>query len=241
MKNLDAVKNLAMATTGAVIMAFGIEPSARAALLTTPLDPTLTNAKNIDFESYPSSILNGYNSIKIGEVTFSASDNKQVYIWEHPSGNYNTQGNSLSVQSPIAEVPTFTTLKISFDNPVAAFGFNWGAADEYWDLTAFDLDGNVLDSQELPPWSVEAPNNNNNGDFWGIKNVTGLISYVTLVQKSNIASEPDWAVMDNFKYASAPQTNPPKSVPEPTSVLGLLSVGAFGASSLLKRKQYKKN
>lgn len=221
-------------------MAFGIEASAQAALLTTPLDPTLTDAKVIDFESYPSNILNGYNSIKNGEVTFSVDDGKQVYIWNHHSGDYNTQGNSLSLHSEIAEAPTFTTLKISFDNPVAAFGFNWGGADEYWNLTAFDLDGNVLDSQELPPWFVLS-SNTNNGDFWGIKNVTGLISYVTLVQKSNNDSEPDWTLMDNFKYASASQTIPPESVPEPTSALGLLAFGAFGASSLLKRKQYQKN
>ncbi|MEW5859611.1 MAG: PEP-CTERM sorting domain-containing protein [Cyanobacteriota bacterium] len=41
---------------------------------------------------------------------------------------------------------------------------------------------------------------------------------------------------DNLSYLTADQT---ASVPEPASVLGLLALGAFGATSRLKRKQKK--
>ncbi len=43
-----------------------------------------------------------------------------------------------------------------------------------------------------------------------------------------------------FGAASLPSTGPKTSVPEPSSVLGLLAFGAFGVGSLLKRKQQQK-
>lgn len=44
----------------------------------------------------------------------------------------------------------------------------------------------------------------------------------------------------SFFGAGAPRVVvPPQSVPEPGAMLGILAVGAFGATNLLKRKQQK--
>ena len=32
-------------------------------------------------------------------------------------------------------------------SPTQAFGFNWGAADTLWSLTAYDASNNVLDTR----------------------------------------------------------------------------------------------
>lgn len=234
MTTLTFLKKFSMVMAGAAVIALGTGTSARAALLTTPTDSELLGSKVIDFETAP---LGSFNSLTLGDVTFSTTSGRLAYISDLYSGEWNAQGKSL--QSSYENDVTFTALKIDFANPVTAFGFNWGAPDELWSLTAFDSAGNVLDSQDLP-----VHGGGNDGHFFGIKNATAPISYATLVQKSylgaDIGEEVDYVLMDNFKYSSLSQPIPSQPVPEATSTLGVLAIGAFGAGSLLKRKQEQK-
>lgn len=230
MTALTVLKKFSMVITGATVVALGTGTSARAALLTSPTDSELLGSKVIDFETAP---LGSFSSLTLGDVTFSTTSGRLAYISDWYSGEWNAQGKSL--QSSYEDNVTFTALKIDFANPVTAFGFNWGAADEFWSLTAFDSAGNVLDSQYLPTHK-----GGNDDQFFGIKNATAPISYATLVQKSYPQAEVDYVLIDNFKYSSLPQPIPSKPVPEATSTLGVLAIGAFGAGSLLKRNQEQK-
>lgn len=50
----------------------------------------------------------------------------------------------------------------------------------------------------------------------------------------------DYFAFDNMTIGSLEQVVPPAPAPEPASTMGLLAFGAFGAGSLLKRKQTPK-
>lgn len=174
-----------MITAGITIIAVGSLSKAQAALITNISDEALSGGSTIDFEQVtPGS----YNSITQENVTFAAPVGQVGFINSNYKNNYNTQGQSL--QNTYA-FDGFTSLKISFSTAVNAFGFNFGASDDPWTLTAFDEAGSILDTQVLAPVF-----DSNTGNFYGIK-TTSLISYATL-SNQNIG---DYVFIDNFKIA----------------------------------------
>jgi hypothetical protein len=176
---------LSMIAAGVTIVALGSVSKAQAALITNFSDEALSGGSTIDFEqATPGS----YNSITQGNVTFSTPSGQVGFVSANYDGSYNTQGQSL--QNTYA-FDGFSELKISFVTPINAFGFNFGASDESWTLSAFDAAGSLLDTQVLAPTG-----SSNAGDFFGIKTDI-LISYATLV-----AQVPgDYVFVDNFKTA----------------------------------------
>jgi hypothetical protein len=188
-----------------------------------PLDPTLAGGSIIDFGSQP---VGTYNSLAIDVVTFTADD-KTFRIGNTYSGNYNTSGKYLENTST-----GFSAITFSFSASVDAFGFNWGASDTTWTLTAYDSSDNPLESYNIP-----AVNSSNSGDFFGL--AVNDIAYATLGQNGSLSqlsflglaslglSLNDEIFIDNFSYKT--QSAP---VPEPATILflgsGLVGLAGFG-------------
>jgi hypothetical protein len=184
----SVVKKLSILTAGVALLAWGAAGKAQAALITSLSDPALSNASLVDFEAAAPGT---YTSITLGEVTFSTPSDRVEFISVAYSGNYNTKGQSLQ---NTYDMRGFSSLTISFSSPINAFGFNWGASDEFWTLTAFDATGTVLDSQSLPITKAS-----NAGDFVGINAGSSLISYATLAT----TNFNDYVFIDNFRYAKS--------------------------------------
>lgn len=181
----SVLTKLSMIAAGVTILALGSTSKAQAALITNSSDQALSGGKTIDFEQQTPGV---YNSITQDNVTFSTPSGQVGFIKSDYSGNYNTQGQSL--QNTYA-FNGFSTLKISFTTATNAFGFNFGASDVPWTLSAFDAAGLVLDTQVLEPTF-----SSNSGNFYGIK--TGsIISYATLISQS----PNDYVFIDNFTSA----------------------------------------
>lgn len=181
----SVLTKLSIIAAGVTIVVLGSVSKAQGALITNYSDQALSGGSTIDFEqATPGS----YNSITQGNVTFSAPSGQVGFISSNYGGSYNTQGKSL--QNTYA-FDGFNNLKISFSTSTNAFGFNFGASDESWTLSAFDAAGLLLDTQIIAP-----TNSSNAGDFFGIKTNT-LISYATLAAQS----PSDYVFIDNFKFA----------------------------------------
>lgn len=179
-------KKLSIIAAGITVMGLATINKAEAALITSSSDQALSGGSTIDFEqATPGS----YNSITQGDVTFSTPSGQIGFISSGYGGNYNTQGQSL--QNTYA-LNSFSTLNISFSTAITAFGFNFGASDVPWTLTAFNAAGSVLDTQILAPTQ-----SSNSGNFFGIKTGEAIISRATLVSQGNN----DYIFVDNFKSA----------------------------------------
>ena len=192
---------------GLVCITFGGNSAAQALGITSSSDSALSGAALIDFESAPTG---AFTSLTIQGVTFSTPTASKVgFVSSDYAGQYNAQGQSLqNTYDPNA----FDELKIGFANPTNAFGFNWGASDVKWTLTAFDSANQVLDSIVLPPTLAS-----NSGDFFGLSTGSSAISYATL-----LASGPnDYVFLDNFKHVSGTT----QSIPTPALLPGLIGLG----------------
>jgi hypothetical protein len=182
----SVLQKLSIIAAGVTVMGLGTVNQAQAALITSSSDQALSGGQTIDFESAKSG---AYSSITQGNVTFSTLADQVGFISSAYGGDYNTQGQSF--QNTYA-LNGFADLKFSFSTAINAFGFNFGASDVPWTLTAFDVTGSVLDTQVLAPTQTS-----NSGNFFGIKTGGSLISYATLSSQSDT----DYVFVDNFKSA----------------------------------------
>lgn len=197
-----------------LILAFFSTTGLSATLLTTSGDPALSGATLVDFNSeaqgsFTSRTFNDF-------VTFSG--NNPLYIESTYGGLYGSTGNYLANRS--SDSP-FT---ISFSNPVSAFGFSWGAADQPWTMKLFDINNALLDTL-----SISAQTNPYIG-FIGASN-NPSISKAVLTDQSSYGY--DYFLLDNFKYVQASNGS---TVPEPAT-FALLGLGAFGFYFSHRRKR----
>ncbi len=190
--------------------------SGRAGLITSAGDPALAGSTLIDFGSVkPQS----FTSLTISGVQFSVPGGQVGFISAAYGGSYNTTGQSLqNTYDPKA----FTTLTITFPGAVSAFGFNWGASDSQWTLTALDAGNNVLDSHVLPVTKAS-----NVGDFVGL--TAPGITKVTLTLPGNFT---DYVLIDNLRYVG-PKL---RGVPEPGSLV-LFAAGLVGVLGAARRRR----
>lgn len=123
------------------------------------------------------------------------------------SGQYNTIGQSLGNNRDAT-----STIIFDFSAPVSAFGFNLGASDIAWSISAGGQ------TYTFPP--VFATNDMN---YYGISGAG--ISSATLSFGSG-----DWVLIDNLTYVAA--------VPEPTTwALMLVGFGLTGAAMRRRSSQ----
>jgi hypothetical protein len=163
--------------------------------------PALAGGTVITFETVtPGS----YTALTLSDVTFTPAVNTLAYVNADFAGGYNTQGQSLA--NTYAS-NGFSELTFTFGTPVKAFGFNWGAADNPWTLSAYDVTNTLLGSRTLT-----ATFSGNAGDFFGLGFGTN-IAFATLTGVSG-----DYVMIDNFTVSAA------APVPEP-SAYGLALAG----------------
>lgn len=153
-----------------------------AAEINSSSDASLTGATLIDFEA---ETVGSYATHSIGDATFTAQGGSGIlYIANTLSGDYNTTGQYLDNHSGDA----FSSLRIDFAGTASAVGFNWGASNEIWTLTAYNASGTVLETRGLP-----ITGGSNLGEFYGL--ATPGTAYIILSHSGG-----DWILLDNFYY-----------------------------------------
>lgn len=168
-------------------------------LISAITDPQLAGGTTLDFDSVtPGS----FNPLNLTIVTFGPS----VTVDSSFSGQYNNPGQAINNNGG-----GVSNLTIDFSTPVAAFGFNFGASDVTWTLSAFDSSNTLLASTILP---ILNSSNNLATSFFGLGVGSAAIAHVTMVASGT----GDYIFIDNFRFTA---------VPEP-SIPALLAIGVLG-------------
>lgn len=168
------------------------------------LDAALAGGTVVDFESVAAG---SYPSLTVGGVTFSGVG-APLDVGTDFAGSFNTRGRQ-SMFTNFDLDPD--AIRIDFADTTSAFGFLWGAADNTWDLRAFDSGNNLIESFAIAPVF-----GSNAGDYFGIQ--ANGIAYATLTDRLDTFTDGDYVFIDNFTYVSG------NRVPEP-GTLALLGGG----------------
>ncbi len=183
----------------------------QAYFITSSGDPALAGAWVEDFSGYAVQQVDFI--MKPGYYTLAGPTTSHLRVTDEYAGVYNMTGRH--VDNGTYDDPGFGEAWLSFPVPVTAFGFNWGASDYEWRLSAYDAADNLLESYILP---VVA--SSNAGDFFGI--AAANISRVTL---ENLSRTYDWVMIDNLTL---------KQIPLPGTV-GLLGSGLLAMWGLRRK------
>lgn len=155
-------------------------------------DPALSGGVQNGFETGPAR--GSYSSFSDGFVTYSGVGGN-IRVDNQFAGQYNGR-DAFYLQN---DAGLTNGWRFDFANPVSAFAFNWGAANNTWILTAFDSSDSILETRNLPAYIAS-----NAGEFLGIS--ASGISYATLTTSSF-----DYVFVDNFTYRTSASVS---SVPE---------------------------
>jgi hypothetical protein len=200
----------------AAVLALASASTLSAQSITSPGDPALAGQTVIDFSG---AALGQTTTLSVGGVTFSAPGGSGVIVENDYAGNYNTSGQYLANQGW-----SFGTLRFDFGSAASAFGFNFGASDMTWTVTAFDAFGAVLASTSIAPTG-----GSNGGEFIGLSTGSANIAYGTVTGDAS-----DYVMVDNFGFVAADVGT--TVTPEPASV-ALMATGLLGLVGVAHRKR----
>ena len=188
--------------------------AANADLITSSADSSLSGSTLIDFNAETHGTFDS-RSFDSGAVTFAGPGMtvQSQYCGASGDGQYGGGGNCIGT-------PLGTSFSIVFADPVSAFGFSWGAADQAWTMNVYGA-GGLLESL-----SIAAQVYPHRG-FIGSNGSAGNITSVYMS-----ASSFDYILLDDFQYKSGSTS----SVPEP-GTLALLGIGLAGMGLMRRRKK----
>jgi hypothetical protein len=201
----------------AVMLAiFGKTASAQT-IITNAADPALTGP-SVGVITFSTVTPGNYPSLTVSGVTFSGPTG--VTVENLYAGQYNSTGNYLNNNNG-----TNSLLTLTFAAPMAAFGFNYGASDDPWTLSAYDAGNNLIASTTVAPIGGSA-----SGEFIGIASPTPNIAYATFKDDGGIWF-PDWILIDNVKRTEVPL--PTNSAPVIVIAPGVLGVNLIWATNVI--------
>jgi hypothetical protein len=183
------------------------------------LHPSLTGGEQ---ESFDAVATGSYSSYTSGALTISGLDGS-FDIGPEYGGVFNNIGQS--VYNGGDGIPS--QFRFDFAGGVSAFGFNWGASDNFWELTMFAIGGTLLEQILL-----NQTFGSNAGDYFG---ATGEnIAYATLVNTRIGNDFNDWVFIDRITWVPAGSS----SVPDSSSTLALFSL-SLGMMAAFRRRLFR--
>jgi hypothetical protein len=159
-------------------------------IITNANAPALT-VPGVGVQTFTTTPQGNYLSLNLGAITFSGPSG--VRVENLYAGQYNATGNYLNNNNG-----TNSMLTLTFGTSMAAFGFNYGASDDPWTLSAYDAGNNLIASTTVAPIGGSS-----NGEFIGIASPTANIAYATFKDNGGMWF-PDWVLIDNVKYSEVP-------------------------------------
>lgn len=230
-----SVKKFSIALVGAVIITTATNP---VNAITLSLGGTsvagqgkfssLPNVTTIDFNdgTVPSSGIAVYSTPTSTSTSFA-----KVVSGHHPNLGYAQPTDDKTPYFTITRLGAntrSTPLTINFSSAMDYFGFYWGAVDP-WNTVKFYKDNTLI--SKFTGGDVINKGLTSNSEFVNFFAAPG-----ESFDKVILELAPAWGGFETDNHAYRVY----KSVPEPSSVLGLLAFGTFAISSLLKRKRQQK-
>ncbi|MGV0025852.1 Npun_F0296 family exosortase-dependent surface protein [Phormidesmis priestleyi] len=225
---MTVVKNLAVAA--AIVSAVSLSAhSAQAITFTTGgtsvpdagLKTSVVGATTIDFESGVPSGFATYTAPSPGVAIVSPPNQANIYAAPaEDSTKYLTV-------APIGDSRGTTPVTAKFAKALDYFGLYWGSIDKYNSIT-FKNAGAVI--KTYTGLDIAPPANGNQSAAATNKYVNFFAGAGESFDEVVFSSTSNAFESDNHAY---------RAVPEPASIVGLLTVGALGIGSLRKRKFQK--
>ncbi len=223
------LKNLSIAATITATIALSSH-SAQAITFTTGgtvapgagLKTSVAGATTIDFESgvAPSGFAN-YTAPSPGVAIVSPPNVANIYA--APAGD-NTKYLTVA---PIGDSRGTTPVTAKFAKALNYFGLYWGSIDDYNSIS-FKKAGNLI--KTFTGFNIAPPANGDQSSAVTNKYVNFFAEAGESFDEVVFSSTSNAFESDNHAY---------RAVPEPASIVGLLTVGALGIGSLRKRKFQK--
>ncbi|NEQ47230.1 MAG: PEP-CTERM sorting domain-containing protein [Leptolyngbya sp. SIOISBB] len=198
----------------------------------------LTAAATIS-QVLPASAFTGYTDraaweAAIGSFETEVFDGNSINQTMIDFGDFTITGEDNDLQGGFVKVDATPagreSVKFTFDNPIQGFFADWGTllgnerVGPQVDIVG-DFDGTGM-LQTINLWSqLPATGRQRSGPFGLIGDA--MFSEFEVIR--NTGNSPDNLSVDDFSYG-------PQAVPEPMSILGLLTLGAVAAGSTLKKK-----
>ncbi len=170
--------------------------------------PNWVGPNTQNFDSAPTGL---FNSQLLGNTKFIGVDGP-LDISPNYMGQFNTTGvNSLQSGMPFNPIKP-NVIEFDFTTPVGAAAWNWGAADNAWLMSAYDIGNNLIESHIITlPFS-----GTNAGEYFGIE-ASGIKKIILQDQLDNYP-DGDHVFIDDF-------TTSFETVPEPFALAPIALCG----------------
>lgn len=225
---MSILQKLSLALVGTAVVFMGANPAGAVSLTKGGSTPVAGEGQYTNIQGATTINFNDGIAPSSGNVTYSATNG---IVQGNVSGQYASPFGNTSKYltiSPVSNVAGGTgSVAINFAKALDYFGFYWGSIDNYNFVDVYS-GGTLLKTfsgKDVPgaPANGEQSGNANNV-YINLLAGKGETFDKVVLRSTGYAFE-----TDNHSYKLA-------SVPEPTSMLGLLAFGALGAGSFVKRK-----